>query len=677
MPTERRLAAIMFTDIVGYTALMAESEQLGRRVRERHVAAVRPQVERYNGEWIEQTGDESLSTFASAVDAVNCALAIQEMLRDDQELRVRVGVHLGEVSFEDGRVIGDGVNVASRVRPLAEPGGVAISDEVQHAVQNQENLETRSLGLQELKNVPRPVEVFVVSGTAEAPRPLPGSTPVPSLRRFPLAGFGVAALVVLAAGIAWLIASIGPDPHPAPIRSIAVLPLENLSGDPEQEYFADGMTEALIGDLAKLRSLSVISRTSVMRYKQSDKSLPQIARELDVDGVVEGTVMRAGDRVRITAQLIDARDDRHLWSDRYDRELSDVLALQSDVARTVADQVRIELNPEERAALTASRTVDPRAYEAYLRGLQLEGPLSLVTVWGPPAIEQFERAVEFDPDFAEAWAALARTQYLIGHNAFDLRFRSELPKAREAAQRALELDDSLGLAHQALGAVRLWYDWDLTEAGRAWERGVQLSPSDPDVLDAYAFYLVVVEGKTEEGLEIMERVMRLAPLDVFHRAQQAKYFVWAHKYERALEEFARARDLNPEFVDGDVAMAYYKLGRFEEAYEAYNAIEEQCGTPTCDRTREARKRGWAEGGWEGAQRAVAEVLTDIEGFDPFRIAVTYATIGETEEAFAWLERGYRERYPLMIMLKAYPAFDPLRSDPRFQDLLRRIGFPEN
>jgi class 3 adenylate cyclase len=185
MPAERRLAAIMFTDIVGYTALMAESEQLGRRVRERHVAAVRPQVERYNGEWIEQTGDESLSTFASAVDAVNCALAIQEMLRDDQELRVRVGVHLGEVSFEDGRVIGDGVNVASRVRPLAEPGGVAISDEVQHAVQNQENLETRSLGLQELKNVPRPVEVGrsrCSSFRARRKRRDPCPDPLPSRR---------------------------------------------------------------------------------------------------------------------------------------------------------------------------------------------------------------------------------------------------------------------------------------------------------------------------------------------------------------------------------------------------------------------------------------------------------------------------------------------------------------
>jgi class 3 adenylate cyclase/TolB-like protein len=303
---ERRLAAIMFTDIVGYTALMAESEERGRRVRGRHVAAVRPLVERYHGEWIEQTGDESLSTFGSAVDAVNCALATQAALRDDPELRVRIGVHQGDVAFEDGRVLGDGVNVAARIRPLAEPGGVAISDEVQHAVQNRENVATRSLGQHELKNVRRPIEVFAVFGTAEPPRPVSRPAPEPTRRRLPLA-WAVAALVVLAIGAGWWLyrsATIA-----GPIRSIAVLPLENLSGDPEQEYFADGMTEALIQDLAKIGSLRVTSRTSVMQYKRARKPLPQIARDLGVDGVLEGSVMRDDDRVRITVQLIEATSD--------------------------------------------------------------------------------------------------------------------------------------------------------------------------------------------------------------------------------------------------------------------------------------------------------------------------------------------------------------------------------
>ena len=226
---------------------------------------------------------------------------------------------------------------------------------------------------------------------------------------------GVVVIALAGVGVAgWLLLGGEISRSPETIRSIAVLPLENLTGDPGQEYFADGMTEAVISEFARLGALSVISRTSVMRYKQSDKSLPEIAQELNVQGVVEGSVFRAGDRVRITLQLIDARNDLHLWAQTYERDLSDVLALQSDVARAVAEQIRLELTPEEQAALTPSRTVDPRAYDAYLRGLQLRGPPTLVMVWGPQAIEQFERAVELDPDFAEGWAGLAGARSDLG-----------------------------------------------------------------------------------------------------------------------------------------------------------------------------------------------------------------------------------------------------------------------
>jgi class 3 adenylate cyclase len=241
---ERRLAAIMFTDIVGYTALMAESEEKGLRVRERHRALVRPLVERYHGAWIQDVGDETLSCFPSAVDAVNCAFAIQGALKDDSQLRVRVGIHVGDVVFEEGSVHGDGVNVASRIRPLAEPGSICISDEVQHAIQNQANVETRPLGEHALKNVSRPVAVFAVIGTPAPPRPVSVATPE-RRRRLGLRTAQVLGALILVAVGAWWLSRFPPELPP--IRSIAVLPLENLSGDPEQEYFADGMTEALIG----------------------------------------------------------------------------------------------------------------------------------------------------------------------------------------------------------------------------------------------------------------------------------------------------------------------------------------------------------------------------------------------------------------------------------------------
>jgi TolB-like protein/class 3 adenylate cyclase len=683
-PTERKLAAILSADVVGYSRLMAEDEAGTIQTLTDYRNLITNLVNDHRGRVVDSPGDNLLAEFPNALDAVQCAVEVQGVLKvrnqslsEQGRMLFRIGVHLGDITAEAGRVYGDGVNIAARLEALADPGGVCISAEVHGQVRHKLDLGYADLGEQAVKNLPAPVRVYRVEPEAEA---APPDASPRSSRRAALA-VGTVVLLGAVAVAGWRMFAgdngvvIGARIS-SPIRSIAVLPLENLSGDPEQEYFADGMTEALIGDLAKLRSLSVISRTSVMRYKQSEKSLPEIARELGVDGVVEGTVMRARDRVRITAQLIDARNDRHLWSDRYDRDLSDVLALQSEVARAVAEQVRIELTAEERAALTASRPVDPRAHDAYLRGLQLWGPTTGVGTWGPPAIEQFERAVELDPGFAEAWAALARTRTDLGVVGFNLRLRGELPKAREAAQRALEIDDRLGRAHATLGYIRLYYDWDFPGAGRASERAVQLSPSDPDALTAYAFYLWQVEGRHAEALDLSERVLRVAPFDLYFRAARVRLFLGARQYERALEEVERVRELAPDFVDLDIANLYFHLGRLEEAHRAYLAFWERCGTP-CDAFREAAERGWAEGGWEGSQRALLEVLTAIEGFSPTAIAMIYARIGETDEAFAWLERGYRERDPLMVGMMARPEYDPLRSDPRFDDLLRRIGFPES
>jgi TolB-like protein/Tfp pilus assembly protein PilF len=659
---ERRLAAIMFTDIVGYTVLMARDEEAARRARDRHEAVVHPLVERYHGQWIERTGDETLSSFSSALDAVSCALAIQNELSGDSELRVRIGIHQGDVTFDASGISGDGVNVAARVRPLAEPGGICISSEVHHSVRGRPDLDFRSLGEQELKNVDRPFAVFAVTGRASPPRPASAARKRRQTRRRLWAAPMVGALIVAALGAWWL---SRPAADAGPIRFIAVLPLENLSGDPEQEYFADGMTEALIGDLAKLGSLSVISRTSVMRYKHTDRSLPDIAQELGVDAVIEGTVMRADERVRITVQLIDARSDTHLWADRYDRELRDVFALHSDVARAVAEQIRLELTSEERAALSASRSVDPRAYDAYVRGIQVSGALPLIRVWGPQAIEQFERAVELDPGFAEAYTALARARIQMGN----------FLKGRDAAERAVELDDRLSGAHAMRGLIRAWYDWDFAEARRDLERAMELGPSDPLALLGYSLFLMAT-GRVEEAIEVTERLLRVAPLDASFRDDRLKALFYARQYERVLEEAEQAREIDPAFEERAIADSYAMLGRLEAAHRTLVATDARCGEP-CAWSREAQERGWAEAGWEGATRALLEAAMQREGYSPFWIAISYAGLGETEEALAWLERGYRERDPMMFWIKVHPTFDPLRSDPRFDDLLRRIGFPES
>jgi TolB-like protein len=464
---------------------------------------------------------------------------------------------------------------------------------------------------------------------------------------------------------------------PGPIRSLAVLPLENLSGDPEQEYFADGMTDALISDLAKIGSLRVISRTSIMQYKGERKPLPEIARELDVEAVIEGTVMRAGDQVRITVQLIDARNDAHLWANRYDRDLSGILALQSDVARTVAEQVRVKLTTEEQAVLGAPARVDPHAYDAYLRGLELTVSASLLE-----AIEYLERAVELAPEFAEGHADLAWARMRLG-TAF-LRpaeeRRGALPGAVEAAKRALELDDRLGRAHGVIGLART-FQWDFAEAGRALGRGAELSPNDPGVLGAYTWYLLMV-GRVDEALHVSERLRRVAPLDTQHLETYANSFFWARRYERAIEEYERLLQIDPTAQSFFINQSYYQAGRVAEAHRARLGLWRSYSQflPLYVDLLEAYEDGWTEGGWEGGHRAQVRVAAEAAAqgrYSPFSVGATYAQLGEIDEAFAWLDRAYRVHDPGLTGVKTHPWLDPLRSDPRFDDLLRRIGFPES
>jgi TolB-like protein/class 3 adenylate cyclase len=672
---ERRLAAIMFTDIVGYTALMAESEERGLRARERHRTVLGPLAEQYGGRIVDENGDELVLSFASAVDAVNCALAGQSALRDDAELRLRIGIHLGDVVFEHGRIYGDGVNVAARIRPLADPGGVCVSDEVQHAVQNQENIATRSLGARELKNVPRPVEVFTVSGKAQPPRLASVAAPEPRRRSFLLAAWVAAVVVVMAIGAGWW---LYPWPQTlSPIRSIAVLPLENLSGDPAQEYVADGMTGALIAELAKLDSLRVISRTSVMQYKGTRKPLQEIAQQLGVHGIIEGTVIREGDQVRVTAQLIDARNDTHLWADRFDHDLPRVLALQSDVARAVAEQIRLELTPAEHVALTTSRTVDPGAHDAYLRGQYLLG-----SYVGPEglarAIDSFERAIELQPDYAAAYVGLSRAHANSSHDEGGMvSHHRAMARARAAALGALEHDDSLGGAHAALGNVLAWYDWNWAEAGNQFRRALEFSPGDAFVLDSYAAFLSAT-GRHPEAISIAERAVSAGPLDLYTRYTLANALLHARHYERALEESNGIATLNPDSSLGygySAWVSLQQLGRQDEMFETLLKVHELALGPM----PEAR-RAYAEGGIEGCFRVLVALheasVQDGQG-EPFALAVLHASLGQTDQAFAWLERAVRERSRWVATLAVHPVLDPLRSDPRFQDLLRRIGFPES
>ena len=457
------------------------------------------------------------------------------------------------------------------------------------------------------------------------------------------------------------------------IRSLAVLPLESLSSDASQDYFADGMTDELISDLGQISALRVISRTSVMAYKHARKPLPQIARELNVDAVVEGTVLRSGDQVRITAQLIEASADKHLWSQSYEGELRDTLALQSKVARAIADQIRISLNPQEQAALKNVKVVNPEAYVSYLKGRYFWNKRTADSL--KAALAYFNQAIEEDPKYAQAYSGLADTYALLGDWQYAVMTPKEaLPKAKAAAIKALELDNTLGEAHNSLAFCLDGFDWDLDSAGKEFRRAIELNPGYATAHHWYAWHLALLY-RYDEALAEMRKAENLDPLSLIINADLAELLALAHSYDESIRQSRKTIEMDPNFAlsHNHLGQAYLQKHMNDEAVaELQKAVQLSGGSPTCI-------ANLARAYVASSKRSEAvKLLSDLKKRSnpsyshASEIAVIYAALGDTDQAMNWVEKGYEERFNPGVLLRS--GFDPLRSDPRFQDLLRRIGF---
>ena len=481
---------------------------------------------------------------------------------------------------------------------------------------------------------------------------------------------GIALLLVLAILIAWMLRP--KTSQSAVIRSLAVLPLENLSGDPSQDYFSDGMTDELITELGQIKKLRVISRTSVMAYKGTHKSLAQIARELNVDAVIEGTVLRSSEQVRITAQLILASADKHLWAQSYEGDVRKTLALQKQVARAIAEQIRIELTPDERDVLKSEKVVNAEAYEDYLKGRYFWNKRTADGL--KKAIDFFNQAIEKDPTYAQAYSGLADAYALLGDWEYGVLAPKEAyPRAKAAATKALELDSTLGEAHISLAFSLDGFDWDFGAAEKEFTRGIELNPGYATGHQWYAGHLILF-GRSSEAIAEMKKAEELDPLSLIIGADLAEDFLIAHRYNEAILQIRKTMDLDSNF-----ALAHYQLGqafllehRNNEAVGEFQKAVSLSGESTTSTSSLAY--AYAASGRRNEAEAILNDLKNrsSKGFSNApEIALVYVGLDQRDQAMAWLEKGYAERFNPGVLLR--PAFDPIRSDAGFQDLLHRIG----
>jgi TolB-like protein/DNA-binding winged helix-turn-helix (wHTH) protein/Tfp pilus assembly protein PilF len=498
----------------------------------------------------------------------------------------------------------------------------------------------------------------------------PESTP--SRRRRAVVAIVLAAVLLMGTGVlAWRLRVPG-----GTVRAIVVLPLANLSGNPAEDYFVDGITEELTTQLAKIGTLRVISRTSAAHYRGSDKPLPTIARELGVDAVLEGSVVRTGGRVRVTAQLIDAARDAHLWAETFERDASDVLRLQEDLARSIVAEIAVHLTPEEQRRFRRARHVDPAAHEAYLKGRYF---------WNKRTAEGFKAAVEAfqlslarDPTFAPAFAGLADTYGLMASSSYDVLPASEaMPKAKAAAERALALDDSLAEAHASLAWVAFTYEWDFVRAEAGFRGALELNPGYATAHQWYTDYLCAM-GRLEEATSEIGRARQLDPLSLIISNEAAWPLYYGRRYEEAVTRYRETLALDPEFPNAhlELGMVYASLGRYAEAIAEYERFAEL----SKDETLAAAYLGHAYGRMGQREQALRQ-LAMIEnararGYVPaVQAALVHLGLGDNERAFASLDGALAERSDFLLYLKVEPFLDPLRRDPRFARLTQRVGLP--
>ena len=629
----------MFTDMVDYTSISEKNEELALTLLEDHRQLLRPVFARHGGREVKTVGDGFLVEFPSALEAVRCALEIQQLMyrrnqgvTSEKKILLRVAVHLGDVEHRDGDVYGDAVNIASRIQSLTDPGGICITQQVYDHVRKNEEFRMVALGQNRLKNVQTPTEVYRVLPASERGEPTKTDALEP--------------------------------------RRVAALPLAIISSDQQDEYFADGLTEEIINTLSSIPGLKVIARTSVMKYKEASKSVGEIGRELKVGTILEGSVRKAGGRLRITIQLIDVGSESPIWSQKYDRELEDVFKIQTDIAERVAEALKVQLLTENRTLIQQKAPEDIGAYVLYLRGRYHWSRRNKEDL--EKAIAYFGEAIEKDPNYALAHAGMADCYTLMGRHLY-LPAKEAFSKARDFANRALELNNDLAEAHTSLAAVLLIYDWEWDAAEDQFKRAIQLNPN---YATAHYWHSVLLQttGRLQESVTAAEKAQVLDPLSPVIGMGVVQAYFFSGQYDKAVEECHRYLDMDPSFVVARDFLVHLHVqnGLFEEAAEEAKRLLD-----VSERKSEAMAHlayvYAASGKTEEAKKLFEASVADAEfGYsNPTIFIIVCSILGDLDNAYRWAEKARESGRIALHSLRFSPDLQRFRTDPRYSLLLAK------
>lgn len=689
MPSTRQLAAIMFTDIVGYTALMGKDEEIAFNILHKNRQIQKPLIEHYNGRWIKELGDGVLASFPTASEAVLCATKIQNQCNAVNEFKLRIGIHQGEVVFEEADIFGDAVNIASRIQALAPVGGIWVSQTVYHDVANKQGIATKFIKEVRLKNVQEAVRIYEIqiagSGSTETTQ-LAKSFYFPLQRRLfkPGRRMLIIFMVLIAAAIGYFFynasmksqtETLHASAAEANDKSIAVLPFVNMSNDPQQEYFAEGMMNEVLNHLFKIGGLRITSRTSAMAHKGTKKTVKEISRELGATNLLEGSVQKEGQKIRIRIQLIDGKLDKQLWGETYEREFKDVFAIQSDIAQKVAIALKAQINPQVKKRIEFVRTTNTDAYNLYLQAIDDK------TVPFEKRKGILENVIKLDPGFADAYSELGLWWLFAGAHGGSVRSEDVLKNALPLLQKALQLNPDLAMGHRNLALADLWYKWDFKAVEKEYRKVIELNPSNTVAFSGFTDFLLATE-RFEEALKVTkEALISNRNFDLLWGDLAVSYY-FNNNPQKSIETIETAFSLFPDngyMILNSIRLKVY-MNKYEEVIRIYEKYH-----PVLNEQTESIRIGYAAIAYfkTNKKTEAEKLLTELKvrsrkspvGSPSFFIATVYSALGQNDLAIQWLEKGYGDHEVEMYWLKVEPPFRPLQKDPRFKNLLTRIGYP--